>query len=646
VPLNLQLREFKVEVTERHVLSVYKESGFYHFSLLEMDGKTEGWLWGDTQKIPFWKSEGKRRKMFKNMQNHTNITESKFQEITAILAEADRIGDIPEIKQRTTNIEDEEEGITDKYIADRIMNKYLFFCDRHDENATLYIWNGAGWDNGVAENYILNELSEIFKDEQDRGGMVLERTVNFIKGQAMNLNLTPKPSNIIAFQNGLYDISTGELKPHDPTIFYTNVIPHNFDPEAKCPKWEKWLKEVVREEDIDFIQEWIGYLMYDSYPEPAFVILVGKGQNGKSVFMHVIQELVGEKNYTNVSLHDIVSGPYALSELHRKLANICDEISNRAVRNSGPLKMISAGSWVEARQIYGKHFHFRNYAKPMYSCNEPPEFKDESDAIKYRLKAIEFPYTFRKNPDATKGEKQARDRRELEAELKAEIPGIINWALKGLKRLMDNNFTFTESRSTEETWAFYRRKSNPVACFVEECLEFTDDPADVISKPEMYEKFTAWLKSVKIDLNVNRDRFFKAMKALGVEATRSREHDMKRVYLGWKCSNVPTVQPPKFPENNVQHKGGSEVHRNTGSNIKQNVGTLEHFLNEPILTLFNDVLRELIGEFQGYAFPMNVVVRRCLARGIDRPFTLIEEEKKRGRLMEHPDGKIEVIRHA
>jgi putative DNA primase/helicase len=433
-------------------------------------------------------------------------------------------------------IKEKRKKITDKQVTDRIMSKYQFYCDKDDVNTTLYIWGGAGWRDGVAEGAILNELSEIFKDAEQRYGMSLDRTVNFIKGQAMNVQLNQKPPCIIPFINGLYDVIADKLIPHDASFFYVNVIPHEFDPSATCPNWKKWLSEVVREEDLPFIQEWVGYQFYSDYPEPGFLINIGRGQNGKTILMDLLQKVIGEKNVSNVSLSDVVNGPYAMSELHQKLANISDEISNRAVRDAGPLKMLSAGSYVEARQIYGRHFNFRNYAKPTYACNEPPEFRDESDAVKYRLKAVEFPYIFRKKP--REGEKQARDKKEIETELEVEIPGIINWALEGLRRLIASNFTFTESRSTEETWAFYKRKSGPVACFIEEELDFTEDSNDVLSRDQMYQAFSVWLENSKIDLNVSRDKFFKGMKACGVEATQSRTYDMQRVYIGVKCNNV------------------------------------------------------------------------------------------------------------
>ncbi|KUO40626.1 MAG: hypothetical protein APZ16_04415 [Candidatus Hadarchaeum yellowstonense] len=68
--------------------------------------------------------------------------------------------------------------------------------------------------------------------------------------------------------------------------------------------------------------------------------------------------------------------------------------------------------------------------------------------------------------------------------------------------------------------------------------------------------FTTWLKDRKVNLNVSRDKFFKAMKALGIEATQSREYDRKRVYMGYKCHSVTCVQPPLLAEKQCETRGG------------------------------------------------------------------------------------------
>nr|MDO8117209.1 hypothetical protein [Candidatus Sigynarchaeota archaeon] len=96
---------------------------------------------------------------------------------------------------------------------------------------------------------------------------------------------------------------------------------------------------------------------------------------------------------------------------------------------------------------------------------------------------------------------------------------------------------------TEETWLYYQRRSNPVEMFWDECIETTDDDLDWLSKEEVFKAYKTWEEDTKIKVKLNRDRFFRALKRLDIEAVRSREHDMKRVYLGVKikCSTVPTL---------------------------------------------------------------------------------------------------------
>jgi len=455
--------------------------------------------------------------------------------------------------------------MTDKDITDLIWTKHRFYCDVGDHNAILYVWDGGKWCNGTANNVILNELSDVFDEEESRRKMSLERTTNFIKGKAMDVVVVKKSPTCISFNNGMLDLNTNELKEHDPSIFCVNQVPWDYNPDARCPSWMAWLGEVTRAEDMEFIQEWTGYNFFTAYPEPAFAVLVGTGQNGKSIYMVTLIKMLGWKNVTNITLADLTYNNFSLAELYHKLADISDEIGPTVIVNAAKLKEASSGSMVNAQRKFGHPFDFRPYAKITYACNEPPEIKDTSDALKFRLKAIEFPYTFTKDPQGD--EKLAKDRKELEAKFEEEMPGIINWALEGLRRLSKNNFTFTTNRSTDDTWKFYQRKSNPVVCFIEECLEFTDNDIDWMSKEEMFKAFQKWLENTKIKRKISRDKFFRGMKAEGVDAERSRAHDMKRVYMGIKCSSVPTM---------TSYYTTTEEEEEEESN--RNVGTLERYI--------------------------------------------------------------------
>jgi P4 family phage/plasmid primase-like protien len=427
-------------------------------------------------------------------------------------------------------------GITDKIATDIIMGKHLFYCDKNDKNTPLYVWNNGVWHNGLAEGVVLHDLSEMFKNVQSRDKMKLEKSVNFIKGRAMDTVVKEKPPHFIVFKNGVLNIETMTLREHDPSFFCINKIPHDYDSAAECPKFLKFLEEVVRKEDIPFLQEWVGYNFLTSYPEVGFLILTGVGQNGKSIFIAIFVHVLGSENVTTISLADLTYDTFAPAELWHKLANISDDIGTTTIVNAGKLRLITGGGRITVQRKFGQEFDIEPYAKVTYTCNEPPEIKDESDAIKFRLKVVEFPHVFSKNPK--EGEFAAKDRKELEAELKAETLGIINWAIEGLRRFLANNATFSVSKSTEETWQFYQRKSKPVFTFADECLEITDDDSDKLTIDVMYSLLKNWIKRTKIQLKISRDKMIKQLKEYGIETRQKREDDRKRVYYGVKCHDV------------------------------------------------------------------------------------------------------------
>ena len=109
----------------------------------------------------------------------------------------------------------------------------------------------------------------------------------------------------LTLQNGLYDLSQYELVSHDPEIFTTNLLPYDFDPNAKCPRWLQYLNEVFMSdaETIMFVQEAVGYAFHKAIPKAVIFFLIGDGGNGKSVFIDVISSLCGKENVCNISLN-------------------------------------------------------------------------------------------------------------------------------------------------------------------------------------------------------------------------------------------------------------------------------------------------------------------------------------------------------
>lgn len=597
-------------------------------------------IWCDTQRIPFWASNKRRGEILKIFSKlFPTLTKEAFDKVCMDMASAESFGDLPSPPEPLP----EEEQISDKQITDTIIASHQFYCDITDPNTTLYVWRGGEWCNSIAEGLVLNELSKIFDLEEDRSRMLLDKTVNFIKGKAMENVVLPKPPRLISFKNGVLNVETLAFSTqHDSGLFYINQIPHDYNPSVDCPNWKKWLGEVVREEDIAFLQEWMGYHFYDDLPEPAFLVLTGNGQNGKSVFMDMLIEILGHKNITNISLVKLTYDAYAPSELFHKLANISDEIKHGVISDAGVLKEAASGSYIHARQIYGKGFDFKPYAKITYACNEPPEIKDQSEAIKFRLKVVEFPYTFAKEPVGD--QKPARERQEIMDELRIEIPGIVNWAIEGLRRLMKNKFKFSRSKSTEETWLFYQRRSNPVVCFIEECLEFTDDDADWMSREALLSNFRTWVENSKIKIKVSRNKFWRDMKEQGIEANRSREHDMKRVYLGMKCSSVPIQPTIVLSTENHNIREDDNIVEYMGKREAVKSGTLEQITSSKeekptqvdVGTVEQSIRTRLFEAFGTTPFKVSQLPEVFQGGDLKSAYLMLPEMEKRGEAIQFP----------
>ena len=89
-----------------------------------------------------------------------------------------------------------------------------------------------------------------------------------------------------------------QLKSHTPKYFTTVCLPYDFDSGAKCPEFEVFLGDIMlgRQDYIDLLQEFVGYLFRPDLREHKFLLCVGEGANGKTTFFDVVRALVGEQN--------------------------------------------------------------------------------------------------------------------------------------------------------------------------------------------------------------------------------------------------------------------------------------------------------------------------------------------------------------
>jgi hypothetical protein len=128
------------------------------------------------------------------------------------------------------------------------------------------------------------------------------------------------PKTVVAYRNGLLDLDAwlrGEVKvlPHTPNWMSAFCLPHDFDPEARCPRWRSFLDEVFEgdPERQALLQEFFGLCLTTDTSKQRALVMCGKRRGGKGTTQHVLQHLVGPANWQAFSLDSLVSDKHFLT---------------------------------------------------------------------------------------------------------------------------------------------------------------------------------------------------------------------------------------------------------------------------------------------------------------------------------------------
>jgi P4 family phage/plasmid primase-like protien len=251
--------------------------------------------------------------------------------------------------------------------------------------------------------------------------------------------------------------------------------------EADCEKWLAFLDEVLEEdgERVQVLQEMFGYCFFQDTRFERFFILQGQGNNGKSVVLSLLMELLGPANVSALSL-DQLADPRLRLELYQKLANICTDLPEMDRVEEGIIKRMTSGEPIIADRKYKEAVRFSPTAKIIFSTNPLPRFADTSLGIWRRMVLIPFNYVVppsRVNPG-------------LADELKAELPGIFLWAIQGALRLAQNG-NFSSSAVCEEANRAYKMDCFPVYTFLDECTRLEGE----IKTTDLWRAYKKWCRA-------------------------------------------------------------------------------------------------------------------------------------------------------
>lgn len=294
-------------------------------------------------------------------------------------------------------------------------------------------------------------------------------------------NAKPADANLIAFKNGIYNIETGELIDFSPEYVITNKINFDFNPEAHCALIDTTLDKLsCNDKNVRMLlEEAVGYCFYRRNELRKSFILTGDKKNGKSTYLAMLKELLGENNTVALDLGEL-SERFSSASLFGKLANIGDDIGDDFIANPAMFKKIVSGDWIRGENKGQKEFFFKPYCKLLFSANNIPRIKDKSGAVLDRLVIIPFDAKFSK--DDTDFDPYIKYKL-----IKPEaLEYLIVLGIQGLKRVLKNQ-SFTQSSKVQKSLDEYEETNNPIKLFFKEI-----QIDDIVNEPtkEVYQKYS------------------------------------------------------------------------------------------------------------------------------------------------------------
>lgn len=389
------------------------------------------------------------------------------------------------LEQKFRKIEHQSLRLTE--YANKIMEKYSFKT-LNDTNEILFYSDGVYKTNG--ENLIKIECQEMIPEciRNDVNEIIeIIRRCTFIDRSEFN-----KHKEIICLENCLFDLETFSMEIHNPSFLTTVKLPIKYDPEAKCPKFIKFLREVLPdpEDTITAIEEFANILLADRINFGKCAMYIGKGQNGKSTFLKIITGVIGTDNISNVSIHDLNSRRFTIADLFGMYANIYPDISKQEIEHLGLFKQAVSGDRMRGERKNQQPFNFNPFAKHFFSANEMPDFKDDTDAIFTRILITKWPNQFIKNRI------KDLDKKILEK----EKAGIFNLLLHNYRRLIVKD-GFTYEQSIKEVRNEIKIQADKIREFVDSCI--IEDINEKESSGLVYQVYVKWCKGNKIDNKSN-----------------------------------------------------------------------------------------------------------------------------------------------
>ena len=282
----------------------------------------------------------------------------------------------------------------------------------------------------------------------------------------VNYTQLDRHPSLLCVLNGELNLKTGVLQPHDTTHLITKIAHTEYTDKMDHPLWDKFLSEIFSgdRELIRYVQKAVGYSLTGLTQEHCAFFLYGAGRNGKSTFLDIITEMLGDHAVNiqpeTIMLRQTSGGPTSdIARLKGARLVTTSEPSEGARLNEGLLKQLTGGDKVTAALKYENEFEYTPEFKLWMCTNHKPFIRGTDVGIWSRIRLIPFNVQIPED----------KMDRQMKFKLRKELPGILAWAVDGC--LLWQREGLKQPESVLAAGREYKTEMDVLASFLDDCCE-------------------------------------------------------------------------------------------------------------------------------------------------------------------------------
>lgn len=316
-------------------------------------------------------------------------------------------------------------------------------------------------------------------------GPIRDKTINDIMALMADLSIRrgSEPETPGMYLADVWLNADMDPRPYGPHVWNTSVATYGWDVKAKCPNTIEWLESIFSAADVALLQQWLGYLVSGRTDLQKMLIILGPPRSGKGTLLWMMEELLGPNSTASVAKMNTFAETFGLEAFLGKRLVVMPDVRWSSQHTSDAVPELLSITGEDARDVNRKNkkaWHGRLGVRFVAASNDTPSMADASGALAGRIITVSTLESF-----------LGRENTGLRDMIKAEMPGVLQWAIAGLRKLEESG-RFGESDASVAAREDMRGSANPLWLFVEDdCVR---GPYACVLLDRLYERYDTWCR--------------------------------------------------------------------------------------------------------------------------------------------------------